>query len=219
MHLAAPSQPFYATDGAGVRRVSLSPEVDLEVIGADSSWSSGEISLSYSVEGLRLISRHGADTLAWVSTTPAEAIASALSAGAVRSHESRTLRILACTMSYVGGVVEVDASRDGRTTMDYEAFRSWLIDGTPLDVESVVQTDSLFQARLRSALGVPEGARIEAWLWTDGHWLDPQSFLIWRSGDEAVLVLGLPAWRGGEAMKVVQLDLDSLNTAHGAMLD
>lgn len=217
--ISRPGLPYFSVDGTGVRSVSLSSNVVLEVITADSSWSDGTESHSYSVDGLRLVSRFGADTIAWIAVPPAEAIASARAAGVLASEEIRTLRILACTESFIGGRISVHSTRDGRRTARYEALRTWLLNGIPLDLGSVIQLDSVFNAELRSILGAPEGIDMDAWLWSNGHWLDPQSFLIWINGESTELHIGFPSWTGADSLLLVELDLERLNTAHGAMLD
>lgn len=217
--VARPGLPYFSQDWTGTRSVSLSPLVVLEVVTADSSWTDGEESHSYSVDGLRIVSAQGADTLAWIAGTPAEAMASARSAGSVVSQETRTLRILACTESYIGGRISVLSERDGRGISRYEALRTWLLSGAPLDLESVVQIDSTFVGELRSALDAPRSADLDTWLWSRGHWMDPQSFIIWTAGGETGLRLGFPSWTGADSLLVVDLDLQRLHTAHGAMLD
>ena len=217
--LSRPAIPFFSQSGAGIRSVTISPNVVLEVITSDSSWSSGAESHSYSVDGLRLVSAYGADTLAWIADPPGQAIAAARSAGSTVSTETRTLRIIACTESYIGGTIRVRSERDGRRTSAYEALRTWLLSGIPLDLRAVVQTDSTFESALRAALNTPPGANMDTWLWSHGHWLDPQSFVIWSRGEAILLRIGLPSWTGSDSLLIVDLDMHALNTAHGAMLD
>lgn len=217
--VSRPGIPFFAEDGAGTRSVAFSANVLLEVVTSDSSWSTADESHSYSVDGLRLVSAYGADTLAWIADPPAQAIAAARSAGSTISAETRTLRIVACTESYIGGMIWVRSERDGRRTSAYEALRTWLLSGMPLDLESVVQTDSTFESSLRAALSAPPGANLDTWLWSQGHWLDPQSFVIWSDGEAILLRIGLPSWTGSDSLLIVDLDMHALNTAHGAMLD
>ncbi|MDM7992521.1 MAG: hypothetical protein QUS11_04350 [Candidatus Fermentibacter sp.] len=217
--LSRPGIPYFSADGAGTRSVSLSARVVLEVVSADSSWSGGGESHYYSVDGLRMVSEAGADTITWIADLPAQALASARAAGSIRSEETRTLRILACTESYIGGRITVRSDRDGRLTSSYEALRTWLLSGVPLDLESVVQTDSVFTGELRAALDAPPSADLDIWLWSRGHWLDPQSFVIWMDDGSPLLRMGLPSWTGSDSLLIVELDLARLNTAHGAMLD
>jgi hypothetical protein len=218
--LASARVPYYSDlEGPGVDEVWFPSGVVLEVISWDSAWAGEGESHFYGVDGLRMVSGGYADTLCWLAGLPREAIASARAAGAKLSVETRRMTILSCTGSFVGGRISVQSDRDGRVTSRYEAFRTWLLGGIPLDIESVVQTDSQFTAGLREELGVPAGAGLDAWLWTSGYWLDPQSFLISESEGGMSLVVALPCWTGANDPLLVTLRLDSLNTALGAMLD
>jgi hypothetical protein len=200
--------------------VDLSAYVRLEVITADTLFTGRGLSFDYEVQGLRLVSSSGADTLAWIADPPAVALAAALASEAASVTERRTLGILACTDSFVGGIIGVNSSRDNRSTSRYRAFRTWLLAGVPLDLDAVVQRDSLFESALRSALGVPFGRDMDSWLWRRGYWLDPQSFLILPADDGGMMLrIGLPSWQGIDSILVVDLDLGGLNTASAAMLD
>lgn len=216
---SAASLPFVSEGPSGVMSVRMSPEVTLEVVASDTSVNAGSFTFTYRVEGARMVSRSGADTLFWVGPLPREALSGAALSGAGFLYETRTLRILNCTDTYVGGLVEVETARDGRGESSYRAFRTWLLTGVPLDLDAVVQTDSLFRSALRSALGAPESGSLDSWLWLRGFWLDSQSFLILPEEGSYILRIGLPSWKGLDSMLVVDLDLGALNTAHGAMLD
>ncbi len=211
--------PFVATDPAGVRSLAVSSRVTLEVITADTLYDGPDLHFMYSVDGLRLVSAQGADTLAWAADLPAAALAAARASGASSITETRRLRILSCTESYAGAVIRVTTSRDGRPSTTYAAYRTWLIQGVPLDLDAVVQHDSLFVARLSAALDVPAGRSLDGWLWRNGHWLDTQSFLILPGEDGVILRIGLPSWQGLDSIMVVDLDPGSLHTASSAMLD
>jgi hypothetical protein len=219
-YLLVSAIPFVADTPSGVASVELSRNVRLEVISADTVYGGMGFSFDYEVQGLRLVSDSGADTLAWIADLPATALAAVRGSGASLVRERRTLAILACTPSYVGGVIGVDSSRDGRSTSRYRAYRTWLMGGIPLDLDAVVQRDSLFDAVLRLSLGVPMGRNLDSWLWRRGYWLDPQSFLILPgTGGEMTLRIGLPSWQGVDSLLVVDLDLEHLHTAAAAMLD
>jgi len=216
----ASALPFLARTPGGVERVDLSPFVRLEVITADTLFTGTGLTFDYSVQGLRMVSDYGADTLCWVADGPAAALASAMASGASSVVERRTLAVLACTESYVGGVIAVNSSRDARSISRYRAYRTWLLSGVPLDLDAVVQRDSLFECTLRTAIGVPMGRDLDSWLWRRGYWLDPQSFLLLPSSEGGmILELGLPSWQGIDSLLVVDLDLGDLHTAAAAMLD
>lgn len=213
------SLPFVSEAPSGVLSVRMSPEVTLEVIASDTSVNAEGFTFTYRVEGARMVSRSLADTLFWAGPLPGEALSAAALSGAGYLYETRKLRILNCTSTYVGGLLEVETARDCRGESSYSAFRTWLLSGMPLDLEAVVQTDSLFHSALKSALGAPEAANLDSWLWLKGFWFDSQSFLVLPEEGSSILRIGLPSWRNLDTMLVVDLDLGSLNTAHGAMLD
>jgi hypothetical protein len=212
--------PFVSTDPAGVASVDISGRVRLEVISADTLVRGAHLVFDYEVQGLRMVSDLGADTLGWISDPPGTALASAAASGAATILERRTLGVIACTESFVGMLVSVSSSRDNRGTSRYTTYRTWLLAGIPIDLDAVVQRDSLFEATLRSSLGAPQGRDLDSWLWRRGFWLDPESFLILPgSGGAMTLRMGLPSWQGSDSLLVVDLDLGKLHTASAAMLD
>ncbi len=204
----------------GVREIELTGGSRIEVISEELSSFTDSLSFSYHVDGVRIAGTGFADTLFWLSDPPAFVLRQSLSAGIRSLAESRTVEILVLDESCLGGVLRVVSSRNGRSPSEFTAFRTWLINGTILDLESVVQLDSLFYDTLADVLGLERGSDVESELWLEGFWLDPQSFLIYKgTAKPPFLRLGLPSTEGEDTLLVVDMQFSSLTSATGAMMD
>ncbi len=194
----------------------------LVVVTSDSTWETAAGTGSYRVDGVAVEEGDGGRALLfWIAPPPPEAVPGLVLSGA---SESRSLTLVRATGSWVTGVLEVELRR-GPETSSFRALRTWLLDGTVMDLGSVVQMDSLFYRSLASQLGVPPGVEVDGWLWRRGFWLDPLSFSLLppdsagRGGGGTALRLGLPSNSGEDTMLTVDIPLEGLNTASGAMLD
>jgi len=192
--------------------------VELRVLRADSSWTSGGASFSYVVEGVALAARGGAeDTLFWIAPLP-EAAVPALSRSGLS--EERLLDLISAGSSWVSARISVRLLYPGGRVSAFTAYRTWLTGGTELDLDDVVQRDSLFDAMLGAALGIPSGTAVDPWLWRKGFWFDPMSFAILPgTGADPVIRLGLPSAEGLDTLLTVDLPVLLLHTATGSMLD
>jgi|GEM_PF-3181863 len=217
--LAALAQPYpeytVAPDGS---RIDLPGGTSLQVISDDTTVSGENVRLTYHVEGLLLEAADFSDTLLWLAPRPRSAISSAISTGRRRLYESRSLRLINLSGSHIGGEITVRSGRSLESASLFTAYRTWLMDGTPLELESVVQMDSRFASVIARLADLPGGS-LDQGLISIGHWLDPQSFLIVRGEQGPLLRLGLPSWDEEGSMLVLDIPFDSLNTASGAMLD
>jgi len=219
MLLTAVAQPYpeytVAPDGSSIE---LPGDTILQVISDDTTVSGENVNLTYHVEGLRLAAGDFSDTLFWLAPRPRSAISSAISTGRRRLYESRSLRLINLSGSHIGGVIVVRSGRSRESASLFTAYRTWLMDGTALELESVVQMDSRFSSVIARLADLPAGS-LDQGLISIGHWLDPQSFLIVRGEEGPLLRLGLPSWDEEGTMLVLDIPFDSLNTASGAMLD
>jgi hypothetical protein len=218
--VAAADFPFHSGDPNGVSVIELDGGSRIEVISEELSSFTDSFSFSYRVDGVRITGTGFTDTLFWLSDPPDLVLSESLRAGIRSLAESRTVRILVLDESCLGGVLRVVSSRNGRSPSEFKAFRTWLIDGTILDLESVVQLDALFYETLADVLGLERGIDVESELWVLGFWLDPQSFLVYKGTDEPpFLRLGLPSTEGMDTLLVVDILFSSLTSATGAMMD
>lgn len=219
MLLTAVAQPYpehtVAPDGSSIE---LPGDTILQVISDDTTVSGENVNLTYHVEGLRLAAGDFSDTLFWLSPRPRSAISSAISTGRRRLYESRSLRLINLSGSHIGGEIVVRSGRSRESASLFTAYRTWLMDGTALELESVVQMDSRFSSVIARLADLPGGS-LDQGLISIGHWLDPQSFLIVRGEEGPLLRLGLPSWDEEGTMLILDIPFDSLNTASGAMLD
>lgn len=192
--------------------------IELTVIRSDSTWTSGAASCTYLVEGVALTQRgRHLDTLFWAAPLPALAIASLTGSGI---SEERTLDLVAAGASWISARMTVRLTYPGGRVSAFTAYRTWLTTGEELDLDKVVQRDSLFESSLGGVLGIPGGGSTDAWLWRQGFWFDPMSFAILPgSGGEPVLRLGLPSADGLDTLLTVDLPVLLLHTASGSMLD
>lgn len=211
----APSEYELAPDGS---RIDLPGGTSFQVISADTAVSGNGVELYYYVEGVRLVSDGRADTLFWLAQRPARAISAAVASGRRRLYERRSLQLLTFSGSHIGGEMTVLSGPDRDSASPFTVYRTWLTDGTPLELESVVQMDSRFSELVTGMADLPEGS-LDQGLIGSGRWLDHQSFLILETEDGPLLRLGLPSWNEEGSMLVLDIPFDSLNTASGAMLD
>jgi hypothetical protein len=219
MVLAVPAQTGQEYTIAGDGSAILLPGgAAFEVIRDDTTVSGQGVQLSYYVEGVRLTSGEMADTLFWLAQQPARAISAAIASGRRRLFERRSLRLLTYSGSHIGGEMKVLSGATRQDASLFTVFRTWLSDGTPLELESVVQLDSRFNRMVSRLADLPSGS-LDQGLIASGHWLDPRSFLVLEEEDGPVLRLGLPSWDDEGTMLVLDIPFDSLNTASGAMLD
>ena len=192
--------------------------VTLSIIQADSTWSAGGTEGSYVVQGIIQTERNSIpDTLFWIAGLPSDMVPSLESAGLT---EERRLDLLAAGASWISGRIRIRFINAAGRESVYTAFRTWLLDGTELDLDMVVQRDSLFDRIVRDSLGMPREGNIDSWLWRRGFWFDPQSFVL-ASGEDSLplLVLGLPSSEGEDTLFTIELPVQLLNTASGSMLD
>ncbi|MBD3370111.1 hypothetical protein GF402_07100 [Candidatus Fermentibacteria bacterium] len=182
-----------------------------------------EASLYLDYRTSRIVSMLGRrrDTIVWISDPPSKMVAAARRSGRNYLYEAREVSIVSATGSYLCGLLEVvTSSRAGGDTTRFEALRTWLYDGTTLELEDVVQMDSLFYHRLGESLGCPDPSRVSDWLWSKGYSLDPQSFMMLPGEDgDPMLMLGICRGEEPGDMLVVRMGFSSLNTASQAMLD
>jgi len=192
--------------------------IELTVIRADSTWTCGSAQCSYRVEGVALAMRgQNIDTLFWVAPLPLAAVPALGSSGI---SEERTLDLVSASASWVSARMTVRLLYPGGRVSTFTAYRTWLTTGEELDLDKVIQRDSLFDSRLGASLGIPAGSSADSWLWRQGFWFDPMSFAILPgSGDEPVIRLGLPSAEGLDTLLTVDLPVILLNTASGSMLD
>jgi len=219
MVLAATAQTGDGYTLAGDGSAILLPGgASFEVIQDDTTVSGRGVQLSYYVEGVRLTSEETSDTLFWLAQRPARAISAAIASGRRRLYERRSLRLLTYSGSHIGGEMSVLSGTSRQDASLFSVFRTWLSNGTPLELESVVQLDSRFTDMVSRLADLTDGS-LDQGLIASGHWLDPMSFLILEGRDGPVLRLGLPSWDDEGTMLVLDIPFDSLNTASGAMLD
>ena len=211
--------PFFAPGIRGVKRIDFTRGVWLEVIQTDTTVHENQLDFNYTVQGIRITSSSSTDTLFWISQTPSQALVIARTAEIRSFSERRTLEILALTEYYIGGIIKVITTRNSHNTTHFTALRTWLLDGSLLDLESVVQVDDLFLDYLSVSLNTTVDS-LENYLWSRGFWMDPQSFII-VSGNysQPVLRLGFPSWQGSDDLLLVDLNLSELNSAMSAMMD
>jgi len=218
--LSVASGPFHAEGLDGLLSVELTDSSYVEVIGEYLVSFSDTFDFDYGVEGVRLVRGSQADTLFWLASMPSEVFEQTSSAGILSLTEHRTFEFLVLDETFIGGLLRVSSARNGRSASHFTAFRTWLFDGTPLDLESIVQLDQLFFDALASSLGFGEECRLETELWSLGFWFDPQSFLLLKRPDlPPVLRVGLPSAEGKDTLLVIDLDVSSLSSATGAMMD
>jgi hypothetical protein len=192
--------------------------IELRVIRAESTWVCGTLPCSYIVEGVALSRREeNLDTLFWVAPLPAMAVPSLSGSGI---SEERTLDLVSAGASWVSAGMTVRLLHPGGRISTFTAYRTWLTTGEELDLDKVIQRDSLFDSRLGTALGIPGGSSPDSWLWRMGFWFDPMSFAILPGNEgEPVIRLGLPSAEGLDTLLTVDLPVIELNTASGSMLD
>jgi len=211
---------FHAEGLDGLRRVELTDSSYVEVIGEYLTCFSDTFSFDYGVEGVRLVRGSRADTLFWLSSMPSEVLEQSSSAGILSLTEHRTFEFLVLDEAFIGGLLRISSARNGRSVSHFTAFRTWLFDGTPLDLESIVQLDQLFFDALANSLGFGEECMLETELWSIGFWLDPQSFLLLKRPElPPVLRVGLPSAEGKDTLLIIDLEVSSLSSATGAMMD
>lgn len=209
-----PSQPESATS------VRLSDFTSLEVITDDTLLSGDSFSFDYSVDGIRLHSAYGSDTLLWLAQRPPDALRRAVGSGLSAYSERRELSILSCTPGFICGHVRLRTRADDGAPSFFEGFRTWLYEGgIELAIDDVVQRDNDYYALLRSELGVPDTLALDQWLWNQGFWNDEQSFAILPGETSPWLLLGFPSWQGMDTLLTVWLPFDRLTTAIAAQMD
>jgi len=220
MVFSVASGPFHAEGLDGLLRVELSDSSYVEVIGEYLVSFSYTFNFDYGVEGVRLVRGSRSDTIFWLSSMPSEVFEQTSSAGITSLTEHRTFEFLVLDETFIGGLLRVSSTRNGRLTSHFTAFRTWLFDGTPLDLESIVQLDQLFFDALANSLGFGEECRLETELWSMGFWLDPQSFLLLKRPElPPVLRVGLPSAEGKDTLLIIDFEISSLTSATDAMMD
>ena len=211
---------FHAEGLEGLQKVELTDSSYVEVIGEYLVSYSDTFDFDYGIDGVRLVSGSGADTLFWLSSMPSEVFEQTSSAGVLSLVEHRTFEFLVLDETFIGGLLRISSARNGRSASHFTALRTWLFDGTPLDLESVIQRDLLFSTSLANALGIEEEINLETELWAMGFWLDPQSFLLLKRPElPPLLRLGLPSTEGKDTLLIIDLEFSSLSSATGAMMD
>jgi hypothetical protein len=205
---------------ASVVSVRLSDFSAIEVITDDTLIVGESTSFEYSVDGLRVLSTYGADTLLWLAPRPVEAVRSALGSGLTTYSERRDLSILSCTPGFISGRVRLRTRADEGAPALFEGFRTWLFEGgIELTIDDVVQRDSDYYTILRSKLGVPDTLALDQWLWSRGFWNDENSFALLPGESSPWLLLGFPSWEGLDTLLTVWLPFDQLTTAIAAQMD
>ncbi len=185
----------------------------LTVISMDSTYIAGGVPHHYLVQGVCLtVIAEAVDTLFWIAPLPADIVPSLIEAGAT---EERMLELLASGSTWVSGLIRVKLIRNPDRVSLFSAYRTWLIDGTVLDLEDVIQMDSVFQELLRNNLDIQSTVSTDSWLWTHGFWFDPESFiLLLNEPEHPVIRLGLPSMEGIDSLLIVDLPLLRLNQAN-----
>lgn len=198
--------------------LELAEGITLSVVQADSAWSTGTTDGSYVVQGVVLTFRTGiSDTLFWIAGLPDRAVPALEAAGL---SEERRVELLASGSSWVSGRINIRLVGADGSESRFSAFRTWLLDGTELDLDMVVQRDSLFDSMVREGIGMPSEGNIDSWLWRRGFWFDPQSFVLTLEADSLpLLVLGMPSSEGSDTLLTIELPIQALHTASGSMLD
>lgn len=185
----------------------------LTVISMDSAYIAGGIPHHYLVQGVCLtVSAEAVDTLFWIAPLPAEIVPSLIEAGAT---EERKLELLASGSTWVSGLIHVKLIRNPDRVSLFSAYRTWLTDGTVLNLESIIQMDSVFQELLRNNLDIQSTISTDSWLWTHGFWFDPESFILLLNDPEhPVIRIGMPSMEGMDSLLIVDLPLLRLNQAN-----
>lgn len=185
----------------------------LTVISMDSTYIAGGIPHHYLVQGVCLtVNSETVDTLFWIAPLPAEIVPSLIEAGAT---EERVLELLVSGSTWVSGLIHVKLIRNPERVSLFSAYRTWLMDGTVLNLENIIQMDSVFQELIRNNLDIPSTVSTDSWLWTHGFWFDPESFILLRDEPEnPVIRIGLPSIEGLDSLLIVDLPLLRLNQAN-----
>jgi hypothetical protein len=178
----------------------------------DSTYIAGGIPHHYLVQGVCLTVRsETVDTLFWIAPLPAEIVPSLIEAGAT---EERMLELLVSGSSWVSGLMKVKLIKYPERISLFRSYRTWLMDGTVLNLESIIQMDSVFHELFRENLDIPSNVSIDSWLWTNGFWFDPESFiLLLEEPEHPVIRIGLPSIEGLDSLLIVDLPLLRLNQA------
>ncbi len=185
----------------------------LTVISMDSTYISGGIPHHYLVQGVCMIrGSETADTLFWIAPLPADIVPSLIDAGAT---EERMLELLVSGPTWVSGLMKVKLIRNPERVSLFRAYRTWLYDGTILNLEAIIQMDSVFHELLRENLDIPPDVSTDSWLWTNGFWFDPESFLLLlKEPEHPVIRIGIPSTEGLDTLLIVDLPLLRLNQAN-----
>lgn len=184
----------------------------LTVISMDSTYIAGGIPHHYLVQGVCLTIRsETTDTLFWIAPLPADIVPSLIDAGAT---EERMLELLVSGSTWVSGLMKVKLIKNPERVSLFRFYRTWLMDGTVLNLEAIIQMDSVFHELLRENLDIPPDVSTDSWLWTNGFWFDPESFiLLLKEPEYPVIRIGLPSTEGFDSLLIVDLPLLRLNQA------
>ncbi len=188
------------------------PDSVLTVISMDSTYTAGGIPHHYLVQGVCMTIRSETkDTLFWIAPLPADIVASLINAGAT---EERMLELLVSGSTWVSGLIQVKLIKNPDRVSLFSSYRTWLYDGTVLNLEAIIQMDSVFHELLRENLDIPPDVSTDSWLWTNGFWFDPESFiLLLKEPEHPVIRIGLPSIEGLDSLMIVDLPLLRLNQA------
>lgn len=191
----------------------MEPDTVLTVISMDSTYYSGGREHYYMVHGVCLTIRsEPADTLFWIAPLPVETVSSLMDDGIT---EKRILTLLDSGSTWVSGIIQVRLEAGTDRESLFSAFRTWLMDGTVLNLDDVVQRDSIFDILLREKLGIPSDILTDGWLWTRGFRFDPESFILDHTmPEQPILRIGMPSTEGLDTLLIVDLPLHSLNQAN-----
>lgn len=184
----------------------------LTVISMDSTYIADGIPHHYLVQGVCMtIGSETTDTLFWIAPLPADIVPSLIDAGAT---EERMLELLVSGSTWVSGLMKVKLIKNPERVSLFRAYRTWLYDGTVLNLEAIIQTDSVFHELVRENLDIPPDVSTDSWLWTNGFWFDPESFiLLLKEPENPVIRIGLPSVEGLDSLLIVDLPLLRLNRA------
>ena len=152
------------------------PDSIVTVISMDSTYIAGGIQHHYLDQGVCMIrGQDTADTLFWIAPLPADIVPSLIDAGAT---EERMLELLVSGSTWVSGLMKVKLIKNPERVSLFSTYRTWLMDGTVLNLEAIIQMDSVFHELLRENLDIPPDVSTDSWLWTNGFWFDPESFIL-----------------------------------------
>ncbi len=194
------------------RPAEQTPDSVLIVISMDSTYVAGGISHHYLVQGVCMIRGSGTkDTLFWIAPLPADIVPSLVDAGA---SEERMLELLVSGSTWVAGLMRVKLIQNPNRVSLFSSYRTWLHDGTVLNLGAIIQMDSVFHELLRENLDIPPDVSTDSWLWTNGFWFDSESFiLLLKEPERPFIRIGMPSIEGLDSLLIVDLPLLRLNRA------